>query len=278
MSTIEENAKLQGYSNDFQYLTEAFVSIQGEGVHQGQNALFIRLQGCNSRCKFCDSKETWAETNPGINVTKYDIAKEMHNAIQLFIEQGYKFKNIIITGGEPLLHDSALAEFFRGFPVKKISDPKQSKCAYTLDSFTYVFETNGSLIPKETLCIINQLMIKHFIARDAVQFSISPKFFSDQVDAKSEIVAKSSALITHLTAYGRIKFITKFVVDIEKYDEEIDLIETYCDVHDITPEMIYIQPLGTKVGEIKIERDVMDKIVLAGYHISPRLHIMYKLK
>ena len=35
-------------------VSEIFLSIDGEGVTAGRPAVFIRLFGCNLRCKECD--------------------------------------------------------------------------------------------------------------------------------------------------------------------------------------------------------------------------------
>ena len=38
---------------------EHFYTIQGEGVHTGKPAYFIRLAGCDVGCVWCDVKESW---------------------------------------------------------------------------------------------------------------------------------------------------------------------------------------------------------------------------
>ena len=38
---------------------ERFFTWQGEGVHTGRSAYFIRLQGCPVKCPWCDSAGTW---------------------------------------------------------------------------------------------------------------------------------------------------------------------------------------------------------------------------
>lgn len=43
-------------------VNEIFRTVQGEGVHTGALATFIRLQGCPVGCKWCDSVRTWAPT------------------------------------------------------------------------------------------------------------------------------------------------------------------------------------------------------------------------
>ena len=38
---------------------EHFYTIQGEGVHAGKPAYFVRLAGCDVGCVWCDVKESW---------------------------------------------------------------------------------------------------------------------------------------------------------------------------------------------------------------------------
>ena len=74
---------------------ESFYTIQGEGFHQGRAAYFIRLGGCDVGCVWCDVKESWdASKHPLITVEK--LVEEV---------QQTPAKLVVITGGEPLLHD-----------------------------------------------------------------------------------------------------------------------------------------------------------------------------
>lgn len=75
-------------------VVEKFVSINGEGTKAGQLAVFIRFQGCNLNCSFCDTK--WAN-EPDAPYTKM-TEKEILTYIQ-----GTGVKNVTLTGGEPLL-------------------------------------------------------------------------------------------------------------------------------------------------------------------------------
>ena len=43
----------------FYPVNDLYLSVQGEGFHTGTAAIFLRLQGCNVGCSFCDTKETW---------------------------------------------------------------------------------------------------------------------------------------------------------------------------------------------------------------------------
>ena len=74
---------------------EHFYTIQGEGYHQGRAAYFIRLGGCDVGCVWCDVKESW------------DADKHPKLSIKFLLEEVKKTpaKLIVITGGEPLMHD-----------------------------------------------------------------------------------------------------------------------------------------------------------------------------
>ena len=37
-------------------VVETFHSLQGEGLHAGRSAFFIRLAGCRVGCPWCDTK------------------------------------------------------------------------------------------------------------------------------------------------------------------------------------------------------------------------------
>ena len=44
-------------------IVERFHSLQGEGIHFGKSAFFIRLAKCNVGCEWCDTKQSWNEKN-----------------------------------------------------------------------------------------------------------------------------------------------------------------------------------------------------------------------
>ena len=73
-------------------INEVFMSFQGEGRYTGYPALFIRTQGCNLNCHFCDTKYTWKEGQG----QEY----KLQELIDIIMD--YKAKHVVITGGEPL--------------------------------------------------------------------------------------------------------------------------------------------------------------------------------
>jgi|TARA_B100000902_G_scaffold339247_1_gene341341 organic radical activating enzyme len=74
---------------------ESFYSIQGEGTHTGKPSYFIRLAGCDVNCHWCDVKDSW-----DIHENQYKTVKEIVNDVLKSPAE-----TIIITGGEPLMHD-----------------------------------------------------------------------------------------------------------------------------------------------------------------------------
>ena len=43
------------------HINEIFYSIQGESTHAGRPCVFVRLTGCNLRCKWCDTEYAFYE-------------------------------------------------------------------------------------------------------------------------------------------------------------------------------------------------------------------------
>jgi len=101
------------------HLVELFSAIQGEGPYVGERQIFVRLGGCDLRCRFCDSPHTWrpptyarVEGTPGERdfqqvpnpVTGAQILTWLQQQFQ-----GGRHQAISITGGEPLLQADFLA-------------------------------------------------------------------------------------------------------------------------------------------------------------------------
>ena len=91
-------------------LMEAFYTVQGEGVHAGKAAYFIRLAGCDVGCVWCDVKESWdASAYPRVSVAQMAEDAQASGA-----------NLVVITGGEPAMYDlNALCDALhdRGFAV-----------------------------------------------------------------------------------------------------------------------------------------------------------------
>lgn len=100
---------------------EIFKSIQGESSYAGMPCLFIRLTGCNLRCKYCDTKYAYFE---GEELSEEKIVSEVHHAGINLVE---------ITGGEPLLQKEVY------HLIKTLLD----------EGYKVLIETNGSISIKD---------------------------------------------------------------------------------------------------------------------------------
>ena len=102
---------------------EAFASVQGEGLRQGEPTLFVRMAGCNLRCSFCDTKRAWAR---GHSQTVTEIVGQVR---ALWLRHPALW--VCLTGGEPLRQ--AVAPLIR---------------ALRRDGLNVQVETNGTFAPR----------------------------------------------------------------------------------------------------------------------------------
>jgi len=99
-------------------LVEIFASIQGEGPEIGRSTVFVRFGGCDLRCRWCDSPNTWraSETCRIEETAGSGQFTEQPNPISAEviaeIVSGlapHPGTWISLTGGEPLLQPQAVA-------------------------------------------------------------------------------------------------------------------------------------------------------------------------
>ncbi len=77
-------------------ITEIFDSVQGEGLYLGERQLFVRLHGCNMKCRFCDTKASrFMEYHPHELLKELDMYED-------------NFHSVSFTGGEPLVQKDFL--------------------------------------------------------------------------------------------------------------------------------------------------------------------------
>lgn len=105
-------------------VNEIFETVQGEATFTGTPAVFLRLQGCDVGCPWCDTKHTW-QSDPAQQRTLVDVAyrkqqdaatwaeADLHGLLAIL--RTYRPRHLVITGGEPALYDlvplsSALAD------------------------------------------------------------------------------------------------------------------------------------------------------------------------
>ena len=98
---------------------EMFLTLQGEGVHAGRRAVFVRFAGCNlwsgreqdratAVCRFCDTDFVGTD---GLGGGKFADAGALVAAVAGFWGEGVANRFVVLTGGEPMLQiDDALVD------------------------------------------------------------------------------------------------------------------------------------------------------------------------
>jgi 7-carboxy-7-deazaguanine synthase len=195
-------------------INEIFVTLQGEGSYFGTPSIFIRLQGCDVGCPWCDTKHTWQLNSE--NKTKFAVMLKKINSsatyaetklqdLSLYLGKNHtQIKHVVITGGEPAMYNlKPLCELLTSFG-KSIQ-----------------LETSGTY----------QLLIT-----DNVWVTLSPKI--DMPNHK-EIIKNS------IIRANEIKMPIGKMQDVFKLKEFIEL-------HNINNKKIYLQPLSQNSTATKI--------------------------
>jgi 7-carboxy-7-deazaguanine synthase len=102
------------------YLSEVFVSIQGEGLCAGRRQLFVRLSGCDLRCRYCDTpaslerqRDFQVHLDGRVDTAPNPItASALRARAQPLLDAGF-VDGMAITGGEPLLQVDFLSDLLR---------------------------------------------------------------------------------------------------------------------------------------------------------------------
>ncbi|MET4017736.1 7-carboxy-7-deazaguanine synthase QueE [Bradyrhizobium sp. S3.5.5] len=94
-------------------VNELFETVQGEATFTGMPSTFVRLQGCDVGCPWCDTKYTWelnhAPPDPlAIILGKIEpspsfAAVSIDELVQTLSQS--QSRHLVLTGGEPCMYD-----------------------------------------------------------------------------------------------------------------------------------------------------------------------------
>jgi 7-carboxy-7-deazaguanine synthase len=231
---------------------EIFHTIQGEGISVGEPAVFIRASRCNLHCVWCDTDHTWNFQGtpwPHEKDAVRGYAKHRRADVTFEIEPLAAAERIlafgcgrtVITGGEPLLQESAFLEMITHLRAQQ---PEHS----------FEVETNGTRIPSPAF-------------HEAVnQFNVSPKLSNA---AMPEALRLHPVALSFFAKSPKAWF--KFVV---AEPEDLGEIEALCSARSIPNSRVLLMPEGRTTAELDrssvwLAETCRDR----GFRFCDRLHI-----
>lgn len=218
----------------------------------GIPAVFIRTSLCNLHCIWCDTDYTWNWTGtrfPHLNDNRPGYQKFDKKAwtIELRADalvrhvRTFPCRNIILTGGEPMLQQQVLASFLHQL---RLIDP----------DYRVEVETNGTLLP---------IAAFH---EHVDQYNVSPKLENSNNPKK---LREKPAVYRFFANSPKAHF--KYVIAQKRDLEEVRaLIDTY----GIPPERVWLMPEGrTRQTLAKRRQWLVEVCKTHGYRYTDRLHI-----
>lgn len=269
--------------------------VQGEGARVGTPSVFLRLFGCNLRCpSFGISPPEKLKINPEAAIiikninnyhsledlpqvttgcdTYYAIYPQFKRFAQdlSYEEVSYQLINrchpfnsgkiqpdLVITGGEPLLHQRELTSLFSITPV--------------LNYFKWVtFETNGTqMLRKDLIGCMQSFKTVNWV------FSVSPKLSCSGHNRDETLDPSAVASYNLCNSQVYLKFVVHFDDNVDNYKQEvIEFIDEYKRAN-IAIDGVYIMPQGTQMSETYLNnaRSAVKWCCEQGFKYSPRLQV-----
>lgn len=238
-------------------VAEMFYTVQGEGPTAGTPAVFIRTGNCNLLCGAPEDPDQ-AQENLSPNAEQgatwlCDTIEEWKNPTDLSFDEivdtlrsrGFLGPlqtgraSLVLTGGEPLLHQTALARLVESLPS---GVP------------TIEVETNGTIRPHAPF------------SEHVDQFNVSPKLANSGMPGRLRI---REGPLDWLANDDRATF--KFVVS---RNEDVEEIETIRETFDIDASDVVLMPAGASRADLEPTAErVAELCKTHGYRYSPRLQV-----
>jgi 7-carboxy-7-deazaguanine synthase len=241
-------------------------TIQGEGKLAGVPSLFVRLASCNLRCiwalpdgSFCRCDTPYASFN-----AEQELQLNTNEVFELIRHNIGDLNHVVITGGEPLLQQKALAILTNRLKTEL--------------NLHLTIETNGTLFAEE-------------VAQHIDLFSISPKLSNSnpsQQKLEKYGLRQAGPLNYHASKRKNIEVLQKYINFCNSTGKEMQLkfvVGQKNDYIEIKKEFlehldnwkkndIMLMPLGATPGELKTTSNmVLEMAIKNGWRFASRMHI-----
>lgn len=228
---------------------EIFTTVQGEGRNLGRPVVFARLSGCNLQCSWCDTPYTWVWNEK--LASQHDQGKAYDREaeqVKLTVGEaidrlsGETLNRLVITGGEPMQQQRALAPMIRGLRER---NPNQ----------WVEIETNGTIAPSDDMLELVD------------QFNVSPKLENSGNSLKKRM---KEVAMQKLVDSPKADF--KYVVF---GDADLPEILAQVEQFGIPHERVFLMPEGRTEEEVKQHQiDLVEIAKRENFNLTTRLHVL----
>lgn len=227
-------------------INEVFYSLQGEGKLAGVPTVFVRTSGCNLRCWFCDSYHTsWEPTHAWMAID--EIVEE--------VAEYPEADHVVLTGGEPLLHDASVELLAR----------------LGAAGYHTTVETNGTIYRDADIDLAS---ISPKLPSSTPTTERDPKGDGEWADRHERRRIDIDALATLVDEYeSQLKFVVLDRADLSKIDDLVERVRA-ATTSEIPDTDVLLMSEGTTRAELDQARENVAELALEyGYRYTPRLHV-----
>ena len=202
-------------------LIEIFSSAQGEGPYIGRRQVFVRFEGCNLHCRYCDtahgvgsrpacSVETLRSGVPEIFVQNPVSDEEAAKHILCLLDAA-PHHSVSFTGGEPLLHANFIAAVAERIPARIFLETNGTLADELKKVISNVDIVSMDVKPPsaagETLWACHRAFLETAAAKDVyVKLVATADLTEDEMDESCRLIAGVRAdiqlILQPVTPYG----------------------------------------------------------------------------
>ncbi len=227
-------------------INELFYSIQGEGNLAGIPSVFIRTSGCNLRCWFCDSYHTsWDPTHAWMEI----------DAIVDEVETHEQADHVVITGGEPMIHDEIEPL------IERLAD----------SGYHITVETNGTIYREVPIDLAS---ISPKLASSTPTAERDPKGDGEWDERHEERRIDMNALTRLVDSYeSQLKFVVTNDGDMDEITSLVEDLRSATETAVQNSEVL-LMPEGMTTDRLAETRQPTAELAMEyGYQFTPRLHV-----